>query len=262
MDHRTLVVLGHAVEALLDIGRGGIGPRHLDGDRVLQIALRQLADLRRESGREQQRLPGLGQKAQDALQVGQEPNVEHAVGFVEHHVLDLVEHAVLGLDVVEQAARRGDQHLHAFFQLGGLRLHVDAAENHHRAQLGVLGVGLDVVGHLVGQLAGRREHQCAHGVPRRRHRGRLVLHHLLQQRQRESRRLAGAGLRRTHHVAAFEHQRDRLGLDRRHRRVARIGHRAQQFGVQRQGLESLRDGFNHRLLGCGGRIGKGVDVGH
>jgi hypothetical protein len=66
----------------------------------------------------QQRRALLGQVAQDALQVGQEADVQHAVGLVQHHVLDLVEHRVLGLDVVQQAARRGHQHLDARFQLG------------------------------------------------------------------------------------------------------------------------------------------------
>src|SRR3982750_1936407 len=81
----------------------------LDEDRILQVALGQLLDLGREGGREQQRLALLRQVAQDALQVGQEADVEHPVGLVEHHVLDLVQHAVLGLDVVEQAAGGGDQ---------------------------------------------------------------------------------------------------------------------------------------------------------
>ena len=94
---------------------------------------------------------------QDALQVGQEADVEHAVGLVEHDVLDLVEHAVLRLDVVEQPARRGDQHLDALLQLERLRLHVDAAEDHRDAQLRVRGVALDVVGDLVGELARRRD---------------------------------------------------------------------------------------------------------
>ena len=60
-------------------------------------------------------------------------------------------------------------------QLERLRLHVDAAEDHRDAQLGVLGVALDVGGDLVGQLARRREHQRAHRVARRRHAGVLVL---------------------------------------------------------------------------------------
>jgi hypothetical protein len=97
---------------------------------------------------------------------GRKADVEHAVGLVEHHVLDLVEHRVLGFDVVEQAARRGHQHFDALLELQRLRLHVDAAEHHRAAQVGVLGVQLDLLGHLVGQLARGQQHQGAHRVPR------------------------------------------------------------------------------------------------
>jgi hypothetical protein len=99
-----LVVLGHAVEALLHVGCRRIGPRHLDRDRVLQVAGGQAPDLGREGGREQQRLALPGKVGQDSLQVGQEADVQHAVGLVEHDVFDLVEHRVLRLDVVQQAA--------------------------------------------------------------------------------------------------------------------------------------------------------------
>ncbi len=174
--HRApLVVVGHAVEMLLDGGGRGVGPRHLDRDRVLQVAVGQPPDLGREGGREQQRLPLLGQVRQDALQVGQEADVEHAVGLVEHHVLDLVEHRVLGLDVVEQPPRRGDQHLDAALQLSGLRLHVDAAEHHRAAQLGVLGVELDLLAPPGRPVRAWAQHQRAHRVPRRRRAGVLVL---------------------------------------------------------------------------------------
>ena len=42
----TLVVVGHAVEVLGDGGGGLIGPRNLDGDRVLQVTRCQAFDLR------------------------------------------------------------------------------------------------------------------------------------------------------------------------------------------------------------------------
>jgi hypothetical protein len=54
----------------------------------------------------------------------------------------------------------------------------------------VRGVALDVVGHLVGELAGRRDHQGAHRVASRRHAGVRVRQHLVQQRQREGGGLA------------------------------------------------------------------------
>src|SRR5256885_5864855 len=74
---------------------------------------------------------------QYALQIGQKADVQHAVCLVKHHVLDLVEHGVLGFDVVKQTARRGHQHLDALLELQRLRLHVHAAEHHGAAQLGV-----------------------------------------------------------------------------------------------------------------------------
>jgi hypothetical protein len=121
-----------------------------------------------------------------------------------------------------------DEHLDALLQLERLRLHVDAAEDDGDAQLRVRRVALDVVGDLVGELARRRDDEGAHRVARRRHAGGLVRQHLVQERQRERRRLAGAGLRRAHDVAPGEDDRDRLRLDRRHRRVALVGDGALQ----------------------------------
>ena len=236
----ALVVIGDAEKALLDVGGGGVGPGHLHQHGVLQVAVGQPLDLGRERGREQQRLPCLGQVRQDALQVRQEADVQHAVGLVEHHVLDLVEHRVLGLDVVQQPAGCGDQHLDAGFELQRLRLHVDAAENDGRAQIGMLGVLLDVLGHLVGQLSRRRQHQCAHRVAGWAHAGVFMAQHFLQQRQRERGGFAGAGLRRAHHVTASQHDRDGLGLDRRHRGVAAVDDGTQELGIQRQGVEERR----------------------
>jgi hypothetical protein len=50
----------------------------------------------------------------------------------------------------------------------------------------------------------------------------------MQQRQREGRRLAGAGLSTAEEVAAGENMRHRLGLDRRRRRVALVGERLEE----------------------------------
>ena len=107
-----------------------------------------------------------GQVAQDALQVRQKADVKHAVGFVEHHVLHLIEHSVFGFNVIEQAPRCGHQHLDAFFQLQRLRLHVHATKHHGTAQVGVLAVQLDLFGHLHRQLAGGQQHQRTHRVAR------------------------------------------------------------------------------------------------
>ena len=119
----------------------------------MQIAACQALDFRRERGREQQGGALFGQETQDTLQVWQEANVKHAVGFVQHHVFHLIEHRIFGFDVVEQSTRCGHQNFDAFFQLDGLGLHVHATKDHGAAHLGVLGVHLDLLGHLIGQFA-------------------------------------------------------------------------------------------------------------
>ncbi|GHH56832.1 hypothetical protein GCM10009090_27140 [[Pseudomonas] boreopolis] len=60
---------------------------------------------------------------------------------------------------------------------------------------------------------------------------------MLQQRQAERGGLAGAGLRAGQQVVAFQHQRDRLLLDRGGGFVALLGERTQQEGRKAQGFE-------------------------
>lgn len=78
-------------------------------------------------------------------------------------------------------------------------------------QRGLLDEGAQVVADLVHQFAGRREDEGT-GRPVVRT-GRVFQQHF-DQRQAEGRRLAGAGLGQTDQVAAFQHDRDRLQLDR------------------------------------------------
>ena len=58
----------------------------------------------------------LRQHGDDALDVVDEAHVEHAVGFVEHEHLDLVEAQRALVHEIEQAAGRGDQHVDAVRQ--------------------------------------------------------------------------------------------------------------------------------------------------
>jgi hypothetical protein len=72
---------------------------------------------------------------------------------------------------------------------------------------------LDGLGDLRREFAGGREDKHA-GLFRA---GGLAGRQAVQDRQRERRCLAGAGLRQTDDVAAFQHRRDRLHLDGRRR---------------------------------------------
>ena len=72
-------------------------------------------------------------------------------------------------------------------------------------------IGAEAVENLPRQFARRAEHQNAAGLAFGHAR---ISGQPMQDRQRERRRLAGAGLRNADHIAARHHGRDRLGLDR------------------------------------------------
>ena len=96
VDHRLHHALG---------GGGGWLHGHLDG--VLQIALRQLFNGRRQRGRKQHGLALLGQQAGDALQIVHETQIEHLIAFIEHQHFDMAKITGALHDQIEQAARRG-----------------------------------------------------------------------------------------------------------------------------------------------------------
>jgi hypothetical protein len=168
--------------------------------------------------------------------------------------------------VVEQPTRRRDQNLDSRLQLERLRLHVDAAVDHRHAQLRMGGVALDVGSDLIGELAGRGDHEGAHRVARRRHAAVGVRQHLVKQRQRERRGLPGPGLGGTHDVAAGKHVGDRLRLDRRHHGVALIGDGSLQARVESDARELERRCRNERLgtggTGIGVQRGTGLGIRH
>ena len=232
-DHTTLVIVLRCIKTLLYRRGCFVGTRHLNGDGVLQIAARQTLNFWRESGREQQRGALLGQETQDALQVRQETNVEHAVGFIEHHIFHLIENGIFGFDVIEQSTRCGHQNFDAFFKLDGLGLHVHAAKHHRTAHLGVLGVHLDLLCHLVGQFARGQQHQGTDWMSGGRCRRVFVLQQTLQQWQRKRSGFTRARLRCAHHVFARQHHRDGLGLNGGHGFVAHFGYGTCQRFSQR-----------------------------
>ncbi len=233
-EQRALGVLRDLVGALRDRFGGGVALGHFDQLRLVEQLVGELLDLVRERCREQQVLPlgGHRQQRHDPLDVGNEAHVEHAVGFVEHEHLDLPEVNALVFDVVEQPPRSGDEDLDAGADDLELRLDVDAAVDDGRAQLGVPAVGLDRVLDLDREFPGRGQDQRAHRVPRRRRARVGQRGQLLQDRQRETGGLAGAGLGAAHDVVAGENDGNGLRLDRRGRGVAGFFDGPQQFGPQ------------------------------
>ena len=96
------------------------------------------------------------------------------------------------LDQIKQAARRGDQHFDAAADFGDLRLDVDATVHAATLDRHVLAVGFHRLVYLDRQFARWRQHQDAYRVARGRRTGAGERQNVLQQRQRERRRLAGS----------------------------------------------------------------------
>ena len=193
-------------DGLDDRGRRRDGHQH----GVVQDFGGQLGDVRGHRGREKERLPPCGQQRQDAADVVDEAHVQHAVGLVEDEEADLVQRDMALPDEVQQAARGGDQQVHAPLQRIDLRTLVDASEDHAVADGEVAGVVAAAFVDLDGQLARRRDDQGADFAAAF---GGGLCGQELEDGQRESCGLARPGLCAALQVAAFECGRDGLLLN-------------------------------------------------
>ena len=225
-----------AAQELAD-GLGGRRlPRHLDPHRIVQEFLRDPGDLGGHGGGEEQRLPGEGHQLEDALDVGDEAHVEHAVGLVDDHDLHAGQHELAALEMVEQPARRRDQHVDAAVDELVLVLEADAADQERHRELHMLRVFLEILGDLRGQFARGAEHEAArHAGPG------TALGQMRDHRQGEGGGLAGPGLGDAEDVAAFQRMGNGLGLDRGGAEIARLGHGLKDPRVQREICESCHE---------------------
>jgi len=167
-------------------------------DRVGQVAPHELVDALVKGGGEQQPLRIGGRGVQDALDDGQEAEIRHVVGLVEHGDLDRAEDRVAGAEVVEQSARAGDDQVEAGAQRGDLRAGGHSAEDDGRSQSQRVGQRLGGLVDLYRQLPGRCEDHGARPVrqPLARRRGEPG-----EDRQQEGQGLSGAGAAAAEHVA-------------------------------------------------------------
>ncbi len=227
------VIGGNFHNFLGDIGGRGGGTRNFDTGGIVEELVGEALDLRRHGGGVEQGLAGERQELADALHVRNEAHVQHPVGFVDHQDIDLGQHQPPALEMVEQAARRGNQHIDAAIQLLGLIVHRDAANEKRVAELGIFAVAVETFRHLVCQFAGRFQHQGAGharlGAAARQH---------LDHRQGEAGGLSGTGLGDADQVAPFQHDRDALRLDRRGRGVAGVDHRLENLGGKAQAVKA------------------------
>ena len=174
--------------------------------------------------------------------------------------------------MVEKAAGRGDNDLRAVAQGADLWLKADTAVDRRRANGPFGAVSADAFLDLQRELASRREHEAADRQTRRpsptlaawqiAHRGPAGVEKL-ENREHEGGRLARTGLGAGQQVAAGEHDRDRLRLNRRRLGVVLSGHGTQEIGRQPELVEGGRRlrrmvwrSHLRGLAGLGRRIGR------
>ncbi len=187
------------------------------------ICARELGDFLGHGRGEQQGLPLGRQLGDDFPDVVDEAHVEHAVGFVEHEGLHAVEAQPVALHEIEQAAGRGDQHIDAVHERAHLLAHRHAADRQRCCDPQMPSIGPEAVEDLRRQFTRRAQHQDAAGLSIGPRRGGCKP---VEDRQRERRGLAGAGLGDADQVAACQQQRDGLGLDRGRGDILLVGERA------------------------------------
>ena len=183
-----------------------------------------LSTPRSSVAREQQPLAvGRGQVEQRG-DGGQEAEVGHVVGLVQHGDLDLRQVALALVDEVLQAAGGGDDDVDAAAQLVDLAAHRRAAVDGGDLEVERLRQRRELVVDLLRELAGRHEHERAGGAA-----GAAAADEAGQQRQAEGERLARAGLAAAEDVPAGEGVGQRPDLDgerRGHAAALQRGHQA------------------------------------
>ena len=178
------------------------------------------------------------QQGEDLLDVGQEAHVEHPVRLVEDEDLDLAQ-------VRRPAGRRGraaGPGVATRISTPPRRALVCGSDRHAavddgRPERDGPAVGPDALVDLHRELAGRDEDEGADRVAGRREARVRVLAQPVEDRQREGRGLAGAGLGGGEDVASLEDEGDGCCLDRRRGGVALLGDGPEEVGRQAERIE-------------------------
>ncbi len=205
-DAGFLVLRLDQVEPVLDAGSDLALGLQVDAHRVAHDPLHQPLDRRRHGGGEEHRLALARHVLEDALHLGQEAEIEHVVGLVEHQLLDLVELDVAALEVVIEPAGSCDHHVDATAQVVDLRFERNAADQTGGAQAVSLAEQLEEGLGLEGDLTGRGQDQTPHAA---------AVEEPFGDRKTESGGLSRTGLGEAENVPAFERRRDHRRLDGR-----------------------------------------------
>ena len=206
----------------------------LDAHRIGQVAFRDAVDPTRHGRREQHGLAAVGCGLEDRLDVLGEAHVEHLVRLVEDHHLDGIEWQGATVEVVECAARGGDDDIDSPTQ--GVQLATDRLPAVDRQDLRPDGTSVAVhrLRDLHRKLTRRNEDQGGRT-------GAVTVDHTLQDRQSERGRLARSRRGLTQQISTLEQRRDGLTLDGCRLLVAQLGERREQLRAESQVHEARCD---------------------
>ena len=218
---------GQLDQLLGDRLAGGGLTRDLDPFGGVQEGVGDPLDLGRHGGAEEQRLTGEGRQLEDAFDIGDETHVQHPVGLVHDHDLHAGQQQLAAFEMVQQPARGRDQHIDATVDQLVLFRKRHTADQQRLGQAGMLGIDVEILGHLRGQFPRRAQHEAA-----RHTRARAATAQQGDHRQGKAGGLAGAGLGDSQHVAAFQRRGDRARLNRGRGFITRLGDGGQDLRVQ------------------------------
>ena len=190
----------------------GVGRRRplFDGDldRVFEVLFRDLANRSGDGSRKKCHLPFLGSLCENPFDILGETHSQHLVGFVQHQTLKTVEFQRAASHVVHHTTGSSDDNLSASFQMPKLDLIILSAKNRdHLQSAHSAGIFLERTGDLDRQFTRWHKYEDLWLF--------LAEINSLEQRQRESCGLAGAGLRLAEDVATLKQWRNGLSLNRR-----------------------------------------------
>ena len=240
-DHRVLHILAFQQPAerfalalrccpgeMLGDGVGGAGRRrYLDDLGVRDELVAEGLDIVGQGGREEQCLAKRRQQADNALDIRDKAHIEHPVGLVDDENLHICQQHLAALEMVEQPARRGDQHIDPLVESRVLVGKADPADQKRHRQLVIGAEFLEGVGHLRGKLAGR-------GQDQRPGKARLGASRSedFDHRKGEGGGLARPRLRGPENVAPHQNIGDGFFLDRSRGGVSQIGYRLAELIAQ------------------------------
>ena len=238
-EQATLVRLPDEGDVLVDaIGGGRLGA-HVDANRIMEHRRDEVADALRHRCTEQEVLTALRQEREDPPDVPNEAHVEHLVGLIEHQVGQIGQIEMTLLLQIEQASGRGDEDVDALPE--GLDPGMCPTPPKMTKSSGRACPWPSPTADLGGRFTSVRGERSNRSPVRR-----TLGCEMMEDREREGRRLPCPSLGNTEDIPAIEEGRDGHRLDRRRRTVPLVGHSTQQALIEGEIVE-VHPSVHHRL---------------